>query len=114
MKPQFHTLTMAFFLAAILAVVLLNRFVGFDKSVGEFHPKITDKATYPKFYVHWVTAVTIAWFMWITGLSFIEIAALMIVAIPAYEWSQKFFNRLDMLAGAIGVATTFIVIYVFT
>jgi hypothetical protein len=108
-----HYITLSIFFIIILSIVLLNRMIGFDMSIGETKPKITDKATYLKFYVHWVTACTITWFMWMTGLSLIEIAALMIIAIPLYEWSQKFINKLDMLAGAVGIITTFIVIYAF-
>lgn len=106
--------TYGFFLLAIALVVGLNRLTGFDRSIGETHPHITDRALYPKFYVHWVTAVTISWFMWMCGLTTVEIVALMLIAIPAYEWSQRFFNYLDILAGAIGVATALGVIYALT
>lgn len=93
------------FATIVLLIVGLNRTLGFDASVGETKPKPTDKATYPKAYVHFVTAMASFWTMVLCGVNFWAAIAIMLVAIPLYEWSQKFINKWDMFFGALGVLT---------
>lgn len=90
------------FLFLIVLAIFWNRFWPYDPSIGETHPKITDEATYPKFYVHAISGFALAMLMHHAGVPLLWIGILMFIATIGYEWSQRFINALDILAGLFG------------
>lgn len=100
------------FAAVALVLILLNRWKPYDPSVGETKPKWTDKATYPKAYVHFIGGYAGAAFLWQMGLPPVWILGILFPAAVAYEWSQRFFNGLDIIAGWAG-ACLFVILLLF-
>jgi hypothetical protein len=89
-------------LAIAAGTLLGNRLLHFDADVGGYRPALGNHATYPKAYVHAVTgfAATLAAGVF-TGA---PVAALGVVVVAAIVWefTQGFFNWLDVVAGAVG------------
>lgn len=91
------------FAAIIVGLVLANRKLGFDRSIGETGPKWVDKALYPKAFVHGVTAFAAMAIMLMFGVWPLVAAALLLAGIAGWEWSQGYWNRLDIVAGIVGM-----------
>jgi hypothetical protein len=92
-------------IAAVLAIAIVvgfNRTMRFDPDLGGYKPSWKNKATYPKMFVHGVTAYWLMDMMLHVGTYWIAAAVLMLIGILLYEWSQRFFNKYDVLAGIIG------------
>lgn len=94
-----------FYLVTVIAAVVLvvNRLAHFDSDAGGYRPALGNRASYPKAYVHGVTAFasSLAAIVFVGGAP-VSCALLVILAAALWEFTQGFFNWLDVLAGAIG------------
>jgi hypothetical protein len=92
----------------IAIVVGFNRTLRFDPDLGGYKPAWNNKATYPKMWVHGVTAYMLMDMLLHLGTVWYAATVLMLIAILAYEWSQRFTNEYDIIAGLIGSAIALI------
>lgn len=83
-------------------VIVANRAFHWDSDRGGYTPRISDKATFPKEYVHFVTGLAISGLLLLLGAPW---WVLFIPAVSTYgwEWSQGYINRLDILFGILGL-----------
>lgn len=108
-----YSLSTVIFAIVIILVVIVNKKYQIDPSVGETKPKITDKAQYPKFYVHFVTALASFLAMHMLGVPIVWGVILLGTGIFGYEWSQGFWNKLDIVAGFAGIALAIALIWIY-
>lgn len=90
------------FIALAIIVCLINKKWKFDPDAGEYTPSIKDKAQYPKFYVHSVSACLITIGMMLFGVNHPLALGLIAGFGVMYELSQGFVNWLDIVADITG------------
>lgn len=102
------------FTVLFMAVILFNKEKQFDPSVSEVDtsPPIKTKASYSKAFVHFVTALALYLLMVVLGLNPFLALIPMAVGIPGWEWSQGFWNKTDIWAGAAGTVTGLVAVLV--
>ena len=91
-----------------IAICLINKKWKFDPDVGGYTPSIKDKAQYPKFYVHSVSACLATVAMIRAGVSPLLALGLIVVFGVMYEFSQGFVNKLDIVADTVGGLVAFL------
>ena len=88
----------------VLAIIVcgINKKWKFDPDAGGYKPNIKDKAQYPKFYVHSVSACLITLGMMLFGVNQFVALGLIVGFGVMYEFSQGFVNILDITADLTG------------
>jgi hypothetical protein len=95
-------------IAIATAVCFINKIWKFDPDAGGYHPNIKDKAQYPKFYVHSVSACLATIGMIRYGIHPVVALGLIAAFGTMYEFSQGFVNFLDILADITGGVVAFL------
>ena len=93
-------------LAGVVALVLLaNRVWGFDVNIPpRYTPRLTNKATYPKVYVHGVTAFAATLGVVALGVPLVAAVIVLALALGPWEWTQRgTIDPYDIAAGLVGI-----------
>jgi hypothetical protein len=94
-------------LAVLQALKMLKHPV--DADAGGYVPKLTDKSTYPKAYVHGVGAYALMLTMMVFSLPWLWALLITVAAGYLYERIQGFVNKWDVIADVAGAMLAIVI-----
>lgn len=95
-----------------LVAIISNKIWRFDLDSGNYVPQLKQSALYNKAFVHFVVGALCCALQLLIGIPIWIVLVIMTPSIVAWEWSQGFINKYDILAGLAGVVAVIYLVIV--